>query len=277
MTMLPPGATRRTLDVPGGPLAAVDTGPGEGSTVLMVPGFTGSKEDFRLVVAPLAQAGHRVVAMDQRGQHESPGPDDRAAYDVEQLASDVLAVVRELGDGPVHLVGHSFGGLVTRAAVLQDPSAVLSHVLMDSGPSGLTGARADAMALLGPVLEQGGLPAVWDGMQALAASDPRSVRVSDEQTEFWRARLLGGSATALLVMGDHLLAEPDRVGELAAAGVPTMVMYGEDDDAWSPRTQDEMARRLDALVMVVRGALHSPALENPEVTAQVLRDWFASV
>ncbi len=277
MTMLPPGTTARTIEVPGGPLAAVDTGPGEGSTVLLVPGYTGSKEDFRLVLAPLAQAGHRVVAIDQRGQYESPGPEDRAAYDVERLGADVLAVVRELGDGPVHLVGHSFGGLVTRVAVLQDPSAALSHVLMDSGPAGLTGPRADAMALLAPVLEQGGLPAVWDGMQAFAATNPLAVVVSDEQRDFWRARLLGGSATALLAMGDHLLSEPDRVGELAAAGVPTMVMYGEDDDAWSPRIQDEMARRLDALVMVVRGALHSPALENPQVTAQVLRDWFASL
>ena len=63
------------LDVPGGPLAALRAEPsGERLTpVLMLPGYTGSKEDFRLLVRPLVDAGHPVVLLDQRGQHQSPG------------------------------------------------------------------------------------------------------------------------------------------------------------------------------------------------------------
>ena len=44
-----------------------------GAPVLLVPGYTGSKEDFIAVLAPLAAAGHEVLAIDQRGQYESPG------------------------------------------------------------------------------------------------------------------------------------------------------------------------------------------------------------
>src|SRR4030095_4604727 len=65
-------------------------------TVLLVAGYTGSKEDFAPLLAPLAEAGHRVVAIDQRGQYESPGPDDPAAYSVAELAADVVAVARVL-------------------------------------------------------------------------------------------------------------------------------------------------------------------------------------
>src|SRR5215212_11952232 len=103
-------ATRRDFPGRAGPLAALDTG-GEAvrGTALLVPGYTGSKEDFAPLLAPLADAGFRVVALDQRGQYESPGPDDPARYSVAELASDVLAVAavlrQECGE-PLHLVGH---------------------------------------------------------------------------------------------------------------------------------------------------------------------------
>lgn len=275
---LPPVLTPRTVDV-NGPLALLEAQPsGERhGTVLLVPGFTGSKEDFRFVLGPLAEAGYRAVAVDQRGQYQSPGPDDPSAYDVTALGQDVLGIVAALGDGPVHLVGHSFGGLVTRAAAVKDSTALRSHVLLGSGPAGLTGPRAEVMTLLRPLLAQGGLPAVWEGMEALAATSPRPADVSPDLRAFQRDRLLAGSLTAMLAMGDNLLAEPDRVAELAATGVPTLVVYGEGDDAWPPAVQDEMAERLGAPVVVIRQAQHSPAAENPGVTAMVLRDFFASI
>ncbi len=261
---------RRDIEIGGGPLALLDARPPAGSrgTLLLVPGFTGSKEDFRLVLPLLVEQGWRAVAVDLRGQYESPGPDEPATYTVENLARDVVALARTLG--PVHLVGHSFGGLVTRAAVLQAPDCFLSHVLMDSGPAGLTGPRREVMQLLRPVLEQGGLPAVWQAMLALARADPLREQAGADLEDFLEARLMGGSETGLLAMGDALLDEPDRVAELAAAGIPTLVLYGAADDAWLPQVQADMARRLGARAVVVAGALHSPAVEQPAVTAAAI-------
>jgi pimeloyl-ACP methyl ester carboxylesterase len=271
---LPEGVEARWVEIPGGPLAVLDAEPrGEHrGTVLMVPGFTGSKEDFRLLLEPLAEVGFRAVAVDQRGQYESPGPDDPAAYTTDALGSDLLRLVAALGDGPVHLVGHSFGGLVGRAAVLQDPAAFRSFVLMDSGPSALTGPRADVLPLLQPILLEGGLEAVWEASQALPPH-PDKPGTTAEVQDFLRARLVGGSAAALLAMADSLTSEPDRVEDLRATGLPLLVLYGEQDDAWLPSQQDEMAARLGAAVVVVPDAWHSPAAENPQLTAQVLRDF----
>ncbi len=276
---LPAGVHARTVEVPGGPLAVLDADPvgGHRGTVVMVPGFTGSKEDFRHVLEPLAAQGFRVVAIDQRGQYQSPGPDDPSAYSVEALGTDVLHLVQALGDGPVHLVGHSFGGLVGRAAVLQDPAAFRSLVLMDSGPSALTGPRADVLPFLRPVLLEGGLEALWEASEAIGRERPRVVELTAEVREFLHARLLGSSPVGLLATADALLSEADRVAELAALDVPTLVMYGEGDDAWLPDVQDAMALRLGAPVVVVPDAMHSPAAENPALTAQVLRDFLTSV
>ena len=63
-------AARVTVPGRAGPLAALDTGTAAEGTVLLLAGFTGSKEDFAPLLAPIAAAGLRAVAIDQRGQYE---------------------------------------------------------------------------------------------------------------------------------------------------------------------------------------------------------------
>lgn len=238
------------------------------ATVLLIPGFTGSKEDFRLLLDPLAEAGLRVVALDQRGQFQSPGTDELSDYTTASLAHDLLAVVDALGE-PVHLVGHSFGGLVSRAAVLERPASFRSLVLMGSGPAGLTGPRVDALPLMRPLVEQG-MPALVETVDAMNATDQRWLALDASVQCFLRDRMLASSARGLLGMADALTGEPDRVDELRATGLPVLVLHGESDDAWSPALQADMAARLGAGHAVVPDAAHSPAVENPEATAKAL-------
>jgi len=274
---LPAGAQARRVDVPGGPLAAVEaapTGAGDRAPVVLVPGFTGSKEDFREVLAPLAAAGHRAIAYDQRGQHESIGPQDAAAYAVEALAADLLALVDALDAGPVHVVGHSFGGLVARAAALERPEALRSLVLLCSGPAALTGPRVATLPLLRPVIEQGGMPALVQAVDAMNAADPRWLALPVEVQAFLRRRMLASSGPGLVAMADALTSEPDRVDELRASGIPVLMCHGEGDDAWTPALQKAMAERLGAAYAVVPDAQHSPAVENPTATVRTLTDFF---
>jgi pimeloyl-ACP methyl ester carboxylesterase len=273
---LPLDATlcRGRVDVPGGPLATLEA-PAAGAPVVLLPGFTGSKEDFRLVLAPLAAAGHRAVAYDQRGQYESPGPQESSGCSVEALAADLLALLDALDAGPVHVVGHSFGGLVARSAVLKRPEAFRSLVLMSSGPAALTGPRVEVLPLLRRLLEQGGMPALVDAVDAMNAADPRWLALPVAEQQFLRRRMLASSAAAVLSMADALTSEPDLVAELRATGVRVLVLHGEGDDAWAPALQQDMALRLAAEHVVVPGALHSPAVENPLATAYALTTFFA--
>lgn len=282
------GGRREVFDLADGPVAALCSGPGSGHVggpgsgdptgpaVLLLPGYTGSKEDFAPLLTPLAAAGFSVAAIDLPGQYESPGPADPTDYTPDALAGVVGAVAARLGR-PAHLVGHSFGGLVARAAVLAQPAAFASLTLMCSGPAALDGARAALIAQLEPVLARSGLAGVYAASLAVYRAQAGYVEPPPPLAGFLERRFLAGVPAMLQGMGHALRTEPDRVPELAATGVRTLVLHGADDDAWPPAVQQQMADRLGARYEVVPDAAHSPAVENPAATADALaRFWHAA-
>ncbi len=266
-------ARRLTIETSGGPIAALHAGPGGAPAVLLVPGYTGSKEDFSPILDLLAAAGFAVTAIDLPGQFESPGPSEPAGYTPDALAATVREIAAALGPSP-HLVGHSFGGLVARAAVIADPSAFVDLVLMSSGPSALVGARRARIELLAPVLEAAGLAGVYAAMQAAEAAAPDYTPPPVELAQFLERRFLTGSPLMLQAMADALRSEPDRVAELRRTGIRCLVVHGATDDAWLPAVQAEMAGRLGAQYSVLDAAAHSPAVEDPLATTEaLLRFW----
>lgn len=251
-------------------LAALESGGAGGETVLLVPGFTGSKEDFAPVLDPIAADGRHAVAIDLPGQFESPPLPSGSSYLPESLGRVVLDVAAALGPR-VHLVGHSYGGLVSRAAVIAAPDAFASLTLLSSGPAEIGGDRRFLIDHLEPVLAEGGVAGVYAAAQAVSPEDGRT----PELAAFYEKRFLAQSAEMLSGMAQGLRTEPDRVAELAGTGVSLLVVHGEDDDAWPPDVQREMAGRLGARYEVVAGAAHSAAIENPAALIEVLRDFWS--
>jgi pimeloyl-ACP methyl ester carboxylesterase len=267
---LSPGAARRTSVRAGRHrLAVLEAGPASGPVVLLIPGYTGSKEDFAPLLDPLAEQGWHALALDLPGQYESPPLPEPRNYASDQLAAPIGALAEQFG-GPVHLVGHSFGGLVARAAVIAAPDRYASLVLLSSGPAAIDGLRRVRIDQLEPVLARTGLPGVYAAMQAAAAAEPGFAAPPPELAEFLERRFLRGSPIMLQGMADALRTERDRVAELAATGIATLVVHGADDDAWPPHVQREMAERLGARYAVIPDAAHSAAVENPATLLDVL-------
>ncbi|MGY3679932.1 alpha/beta fold hydrolase [Streptomyces sp. TE33382] len=275
-TFTPPSCARaRVLRTARGDFAVLDAAPRTGaphSTALLLPGYTGSKEDFIALLEPLCDAGYRVVAVDGRGQYETRGTDRQEPYVQEELARDVLAqaaALTEDGDGTpgrVHLLGHSLGGQIARAAVLLDATPFRSLTLMSSGPAEVVAAQRDKVKMLGDALSVMSMAEVWEAMRAL--DPPQDVDTGDG--EALRQRWLLHSPAQLIATGAQLAGEPDRVAELAALALPVHVISGERDDVWPVEQFDAMARRLGARRTTVEGAEHSPNTARPQETAAAL-------
>jgi pimeloyl-ACP methyl ester carboxylesterase len=284
---LPDGVQRTTIHTDRGSFAALEAVPVPGAcerdAALLVPGYTGSKEDFLTILGQLAAGGRRVVAIDMRGQYETQGTDDLDGYSVSAVGSDVLAVIR--ATGARHLLGHSYGGLIAREAVLAGSELagsddVGSLTLMSSGPAALTGPRADilraVLAALGaadgdlpdkPQL-QAGIAALWQ-----TYLEPQAVAegVAEPVLAFLAKRMKSNDPNALLLAARYLLTAADRTPDLARLSqIPMLVLYGENDDAWPPAVQEDMARRLRARRVCIPCAGHSPAVEAPATTASAL-------
>jgi len=319
---LPDGVRPTTIHTSRGSFAALEGVPASGvcerDAALLVPGYTGSKEDFLAILDLLADGSRQVIAIDMRGQFETPGADDPDAYRAAALGSDIAAIIH--ATGVRHLVGHSYGGLVAREALLASPELtgagltgagvtgagvtgaglgqvatglaavgasggdIVSFTLMSSGPAALTGPRArelrEMLAALGIRNDSmpdratlgAGIAQLWHAHlepQAIAAGVPAPI------VAFLAKRMLSNDPNGLVLMARHMLTAPDRTGELARLSqLPKLVIYGENDNSWSPATQENMARRLRARRVCIPGAVHSPAVEAPATTAGALTQFW---
>lgn len=103
-----------------------------GSRVFLVHGMTTSLASFYFTIAPPLAEAHRVVMYDLRGHGRSETM--RSGYGLHSMAGDLAGVIdRFADDGPVDLVGHSFGAAVAMRYAIDHPDRV-RRLVFSEGP-----------------------------------------------------------------------------------------------------------------------------------------------
>ncbi|MET0447092.1 MAG: alpha/beta fold hydrolase, partial [Aeromicrobium sp.] len=103
----------------------IDTGPLDGTPVVLLHGFPQRATSWEAVSAHLHSQGLRTYALDQRGYSPGARPPSRFAYGITELVADVQALIDEIGT-PVHLVGHDWGSAVAWAVAATHPASLQS-------------------------------------------------------------------------------------------------------------------------------------------------------
>lgn len=118
-----------------------------GQPVVMLHGWPESSYCWNGVAARL-KTGLHVIAPDMRGLGDSNRDGDRAAYQKQALAADMIAVLDALGVREFQLVGHDWGGPVAQEIALAMAPRVRRLVLMNSPVINNVNGNAEAMELI---------------------------------------------------------------------------------------------------------------------------------
>lgn len=210
---------------------------------------------------PVAQAGTEVILYDLRGHGLSERP--RSGYRVADSVADLAALLDALGiDGPVHLVGNSYGGTVALGFAVAHPQRVASMVLIEAHFS----------------------VAGW-AEQVAAERDRIGVAIAGGELRSWLDQL-GRKVTRLLAMADDLInrttfladltaLQPIPMSRLRMLSCPVRAVYGEQSDVV------DYARELDAYLphcelTVLAGCGHSVLMDATAEVREIVLGWLAT-
>ncbi len=240
---------------------------GAGIPLVLSCGYCTTHENFRPQVEPLVRAGARVVLWDYRGHGLSAAPLDPAAYSMEQVVDDLGRVLDWAAPGEAAVVGGlSFGGLASLHFALARPARVRALLLIDSGP-GFKNPEAQArwMAQVertGKLLETEGAAVLVTGRSAATAIGRRPELPAARAA----ARAIAAQEPRALALFGRRIAGPAPcvIDELPRLRMPSLVIVGEEDEAYL-RAAEVMAAKLpNATRVTIPKAGHIVNLEEPE-------------
>lgn len=268
---LPAGARATTFAAPSGDLALIEGGQAGNPRVILVPGVTGSKEDFFLMLPLLADAGYHVLTFDMAGQYESAdaGPEHlsppRRHYDHDLFVMDLIAIL-DSAPGAAHVLGYSFAGTVAQIALTLRPELFASLTLLSSPPQSGQGFRGVKRIGWFSGLATGRVGAalmIWGVRKNFTHVPPGRLAFVRHRFAFTRRR----SVEDIISL---MKRAPDLVEILAASPIPKLVAVGEHD-LWPTPLHRDFAESIGASLAIYATG-HSPCETAPN---QLVRDLLA--
>ncbi|CAN5359672.1 alpha/beta hydrolase [soil metagenome] len=246
-----------------GTAAHIDTGEGSGPgglPVLLLHGWTGSKEDFAAVIPRLADR-RRVLAPDLPGHGAAPPAAD-GDYSLAAHVGVVRALLDRAGIDAFHMVAHSHGGLIAQRVAYVMAQRVGSMTLIGSGLGALGDASREMVVRVAIAARDRGMSAAWAEVRGEHGGPGGEESPHDA---FVRKRFLSMPPAAVVGVASNLVTAMPLGAFLHGIDFPVLVCHGEGDDTWLPHEQQLLARRIaGAAYRVIPDALHSPAVENPD-------------
>jgi haloalkane dehalogenase len=242
---------------------------------LCIHGWPQSSYMWRHLLPALASAGRRVLAPDLAGFGDSP-PDPPGT--LERHVEAVERVRSQIGLDQVVLVVHDTGGVIGLRWACDHPDAVAGLVISNTGffPDHQWAGIAQTMRT--PIQGEALVDSLSrDGLATLLEEVSSGI---DERAidEYWKAFSTPGNRRGMLEL--YRSFEPDEVEpyqkKLAALEVPTLILWGQEDDFLPVDYASRFAREIrSSKLVLLEGVRHFLFEDEPERSAQEVIDFFA--
>ena len=269
-------------------LFCADAGPEDGPLVLLLHGFPEFWYGWRHQIEPLARAGYRVVAPDQRGYDESDKPNGVAAYDLDRLAADIAGLADDLGREKFVLVGHDWGASVgwwtarnfpkrvERLVVLNAPHPAVWKDAMAHNPAQKKLSRyvqgISVPWLPEMIVRAGKYQTLVKALRGARSTNAFSDADIDKYLAAWSKP---GALTAMLNWYRALLVKDIPLHAEPRPAVPVRIIWGVDDIYAVPELAGESAKLCDdAKILYIEKATHWVAHDEPERVNRALLEFF---
>ena len=278
-----------TVAVNGIDLFVATSGPRDGPVVMLLHGFPEFSYGWRRQIPALAAAGFRVVVPDQRGYGFSTKPDGVAAYALDTLVDDVVALGDALGHATWSLVGHDWGGIVAwrvasdhparldRLAILNAPNLDIAFGHLLKSPMQLLKSYYVALSQL-PVLPEWALSSLSYGAlaNALRLSSAPGTFGDDDLAVYREAWSQPGALTSMLNWYRALPGLKSRKPSPRIA-TETLVLWGDRDSALDASLAEDSAALCDHVrIEHVRDATHWLHHEQPHFVNECLTTFLSA-
>lgn len=244
---------------------------GEGPPLVLVHGTTADRLRWSPLVPELSKRC-TVVAVDRRGRGLSePG----GAYDIEREFEDVAGVVTAINAelGPVHLLGHSYGGLCSLEAALRVDASALASLILYEPPMPEEGTPADVLERIDAALNAGNPDRALRVFFAEVAFLPDETIDVLAAAPSWQRRMENAHTLHREEKLTYTL-EPARMASLA---VPTLLVTGSESP---PEILEPIGRLAEALpnatTVVLEGQHHNAMDTAPELFLETVLSWIDS-
>ena len=280
-------ATCAPVATPVGDLQVVRAG--AGPPVVLLHGFPEGWYGWRRVIAPLVAAGLQVHAVEQRGYPLSAKPSAVAAYHLDRLVADVRRVVAAADAGPVHLVGHDWGGVVAWATAAAHPELCASLTVLNAPhPRAFRRQLRRSPTQWARSWYMGAFQLPWlpervaaaDGYRRLAArlaADARPGAFTAEALRWYRRGWAHEGALGSMI--DWYRAAGRSRPRLTdpQIAVPTQVLWGREDRYLDVGLARASAASCDDATVRLLDATHWVVHERPSAIARSLEQHIAAV
>jgi pimeloyl-ACP methyl ester carboxylesterase len=234
---------------------------GEGPPLVMLHGFSGSLEDMREAgYVNVLKNNYQLVLVDLIGHGKSDKPHNPHSYTLEEIGSDLIAVLDSLHISSANMMGCSGGGVHCLVLASQAKERVKSLILIGAGP------HAGGIDQVRPLIEGG--PEAY-----IAIMEQSGIVPADKKD-----RILAKDFKALMAILDSPITRVDLTVNLSDMTMPFLVLIGENDIFYPFQKEKELFSVVSDLTFIVLPGLdHHTSFVRSDMTLPHIKKFLARI